>query len=71
MVNKPTENARKMGKNLLKEFPPTFELFFHCFLRLHQLKFLISTGLTFRKISKTPRDPEYGKVRLMDMSFYS
>ena len=36
---------------------------------LNKLKFLISTGLTFRKISKTPRDPEYGKVRLMDMSF--
>ena len=69
MVNKPTENAEKMGETPLKEFPPTFELFFHCFLRLHQLKFLISTGLTFRKISKTPRNPEYGKVRWMDMSF--
>ena len=63
MVNKPTEHAEKIGENPLKEFPPTFELFFHCFLRLHQLKFLISTGLNFRKISKTLRNPEYGKVR--------
>ena len=28
MVNKLTENAEKMGKTPLKEFPPTFELFF-------------------------------------------
>ncbi len=63
MENKPTENAEKMGENLLKEFLPTFELFFHCFLRLHQLKFLIRAGLTFRKISKTPRKQEYSKVR--------
>ena len=69
MVNKHTENAEKMGGNPLKEFPPTFELFSHCFLRLHQLKLSISTGLTFRKISKTPCNPEYGKVRWMDMSF--
>ena len=63
MVNKPTENAVKMGENPLKEFHSTFELDFHSFLRLYQLKFLISTGLTFRKIIKTPRNPEYGKVR--------
>ena len=38
-------------------------------LMLNKLKFLISTGLTFKTISNTSRNPPYHKVRTLDSSF--
>lgn len=45
------------------------EKIFLWLLMLNKLKFLISTGLTFKTISNTSRNPPYHKVRTLDSSF--